>query len=283
MALPADGACTIPTVYLALAFSCLAQAPVLTETEAKEILYPYYARQAAAYEFFLDPDRKQRLELRPQPLLTWTNADNYLGNVFVWTLDGRPEVIGCIGSQQKADGQCAVFHELHSLCPDVIQPVSFGEGKRVWRPAQGIELRDVEGAPAPADSEPRRLTQMRNLAREFTGWMPQDGDTTELRLLTQPIFRHQSPQQGVQDGAIFALVWKGTDPDILLLLEAREVGGRPRWQYAFARFNWHELWVKRSGQEVWRVAMSGLGTNSLFISGGVAKTNLETIRQSAGD
>jgi hypothetical protein len=268
---------------LALELSLLAQMPV-NEVESKLILYPYYARQAAAYDFFLDEDRKQRLLLQQQPVLNWTNADNFMGSVFLWTYGGRPELIGCIGSRQTAAGECFVFHELHSLSLGVLQPVKFGGGTRVWEPARGgIELLDVEGAPDPADSERQRLTQMRNLAREFTGWMKQDGDVTELRLLPQPIFRYQALGQDVIDGALFALVWKGTDPDILLMLENREVRGKQRWQYALARFNWREMWVQRNDKEVWRVAMSGLSNNHIYISGRVTQTTLSTIGKVASE
>jgi hypothetical protein len=265
--------------FLTLGFALLTQTPV-AEVEAKQILYPYYAKQAAEYELFLDDQRKERLELVAQPVLTWTNADGFLGSVFVWTFQGRPEVIGCVGSRQTEAGECFPFRELH-LLGSPVQPVGFGDGKRTWQPRDGIELADVEGAPLPPDSERQRLTQMRNLAREFTGWMQQDGDVTELRLLPQPIFRYEAPEQDVQDGAIFAMVWKGTDPDVLLLLESREFGGKPRWQYALARFNWREMWVKRNEKEVWRMTKSGLATDAPYVSGGTPKTTLATIRQLA--
>ena len=266
------------SLCLALAFYLLAQAPVEPEAESKLILYPYYARQAAEYEFFLDEDRQQRLELRKQPVLTWTNAENYMGSVFVWTYEGRPELIGCIGSRQAAAGECFVFHELHSLSPRVLQPVTFGDGKRLWKPAQaGVELLDLEGAPAPADSERQRLTQMRNLAREFTGWMKLDGDVTELRLLPQPVVRYQATKQGVVDGALFALVWKGTDPEILLMLELHEAGGMKRWKYSLIRFNWREMWVQRGDKEVWRMKTTGMVNDSPYISGRVEQTNLSAI------
>jgi hypothetical protein len=254
------------------------------EADYKSILYPYYTRQAAAYEFFLDEPRTQRLTLKEQPLLTWTNADNYMGGVFLWTYGGRPEVVGCIGSRQTPAGDCIVFHELHSLSPAALQPTRFGDGKRMWQtPHGGFELRDADGEKEPADSDRERLTQMRNLARTFRGWMQQDGDVTELRLLPQPIFRYSAPQQDVIDGALFALVCKGTDPDILLMLENREVQGKRTWKYALARFNWHELWVHRNDKEVWRVPQSGLGTNGLFISGRVAQTTLSAISKVSGE
>lgn len=264
--------------YVAIGAVLLAQAPA--EQADPKTLYSYYARQAADYELFLDTERQPRLEFKREPVLVWTNAEGFFGGVFVWTWQGRPEVIGCVGSRQTHPGEYSLFHELHSLGQARIKPARFGDGKRTWRPAQGgIELADVEDAPQPGESPRRRLTQMRNLAREFTGWMQQDGDVTELRLLPQPIFRYQAAEQGVQDGAIFALVWKGTDPDVLLLLESRQVDGNPRWQYGLARFNWREMWVKRNDREVWRVAMSGLGVNSPYISGGVGKTTLAAIRE----
>src|SRR5262245_5426701 len=183
---------------LALAFLLPAQVAA-TEADARLILFPYYARQAEAYEFFLDENGTQRLLLKEQPVLTWTNAaDNYMGGVFLWTHRGRPEVVACIGSRQTPTGECIAFHELHSLSLGVVPAVKFGDGKRIWKPTQaGVELRDVDGAPQPADSERQRLTQMRNLAREFTGWIKQDGDITELRLLPQPFFRYTSDEQGV--------------------------------------------------------------------------------------
>src|SRR5438093_13322373 len=144
---------TMSIVCLAIGPSLLAHPPV-SEAESKLILYPYYARQAAAYEFFRDREHAQHLELQPQALLNWTNADNFMGSVFVWTYGGRPEVIGCIGSQQKAAGECIVFHELHSLSLGLLQPAKFGDGKRVWKHSEGgVELRDFEAAPEPADSE----------------------------------------------------------------------------------------------------------------------------------
>jgi hypothetical protein len=81
------------TACLALSFTLLAQTPTPTEADRQLILFPYYSRQAAAYEFFLDEGRQQRLELHRQPVLTWTNVDNYMGSVFVWTFS-RPSVTG---------------------------------------------------------------------------------------------------------------------------------------------------------------------------------------------
>jgi hypothetical protein len=78
-------------------------------------LKAFYVRQAAAYEFRPDTKSDERFTLERKPVLTWTNVEKYMGSVFVWTRDGRPEVIGCIGSHQNKPGVSNFFHEFHSL------------------------------------------------------------------------------------------------------------------------------------------------------------------------
>ena len=137
----------------------------------------------------------------------------------------------------------------------------------------------VDAAPPPADSERLRLTQMRNLAREFHGWMKSDGDVSELRLLPQPIYRYQAPDRGAVDGAIFALVWNGTDPEVLLILEERETDGALAWHYALARFNYRELWVKRLEKEIWRVPIAT--ESAVYLTSRVGDIRLDSLEAAA--
>jgi hypothetical protein len=113
---------------------------------------------------------------------------------------------------------------------------------------------------------------MRNIAREFNGAMVDNQDVTELRLLPQPIFRYKAPSKGLIDGAIFALVWKGTDPEILLIIEDRKSTAGSQWHYALARFNFRELYVKRRDKELWRVGV--LRENDVYITGIVGEAIL---------
>ena len=53
------------------------------------------------------------------------------------------------------------------------------------------------------------------------------------------------------DGGLFAFV-QGTDPEVLLLIEAR--GGKgPGWHFAAARMQNSALQLKLDGREVWAV------------------------------
>ncbi len=262
---------------LSLYLGMLAQAPA-DEATLKEVLYPFYAHEAAGYEIFRDADRKEKLQLRPQPVLTWTNAENYMGAVFIWEFGGRPEMIGCIGSHQNKPDSSTVFHELHSLATVPLGAVPFGGGSQTWRVTKpGAKLEPVDRAPEPGDSERTRLAQMRNLAREFRGWMKDGSDVTELRLLSQPIARYSAPDQGVVDGAIFALVWKGTDPEVLLVLEDRQANGKDQWQFALVRFNFRDLWVERNDKEIWRVGVTSRSEN--YITAVVGDRTHEEMRK----
>jgi hypothetical protein len=250
------------------------------EAALKEILYPFYTAEAEAYEIFRDAERKQKLKLRKEPVLTWTNADNYMGAVFIWQFAGRPELIGCIGSHQYKPTSSNVFHELHSLGTTPLGDVPFGGGKEIWRVTEpGVKFAAIDGAPVPADSDRLRLTQMRALAREFRASMKDGDDVTELRLLTQPLYRYGSAELGVTDGAIFSMVWKGTDPEVFLVLESRKVDGKNQWQFALARFNWRDLWVERGGKEIWRVGVAR--RNEIYITDVVGERTHEQMRKAA--
>jgi hypothetical protein len=94
---------------------------------------------------------------------------------------------------------------------------------------------------------------MRNLAREFRVEIDeQAGVTAQLRLLTQPLLRYEPTSGIAKDGAIFAFN-AGTDPDALLLLEAREVDNRLRWEFAFGRLHFVEIRAFRGDKAVWKV------------------------------
>ena len=96
---------------------------------------------------------------------------------------------------------------------------------------------------------------MRLLAREFRARIKavnRGGDIDEeLRLLAQPVYRYKSEDPTVLDGAIFSFV-RGTDPELLLLIEARKVDSGVVWEYALAPMNSFEFQAFHRDREVWR-------------------------------
>ena len=124
-----------------------------------------------------------------------------------------------------------------------------------WTPiAPGIEIAPIPGAPSPAPSRTLRLSQMVTLTHDFSA-STKDGQERrwELRLLPHPLYRYESTDPDVVDGALFAFVTSaGIDPEALLAIEARKPGPTdgPVWHYAIARFTDLQLRVQHKGKEV---------------------------------
>ena len=111
----------------------------------------------------------------------------------------------------------------------------------------------LPSAPQPGASPGRRLIQMRSLARDFTAHsIDYQEERWDLRLLPQPLYRYEKPEGEVVDGALFAFVTSaGTDPEVVLALEARRAGDALAWHYRAIRFSDSNLFVQYSGKEVW--------------------------------
>lgn len=223
----------------------------------------FYAAEAADYELFITGEPERKLKLETPPLLTYTNpvrAGGQHGAIYVWTLDGRPEAIASMWSTDVAGNPALrdVTHEFQSLS---LAPLSSRHAPRVgnmgpvpdWKlDRPGVELHLLPKAPAPADSPAARLVQMRRLAREFSAKITASNKETssDLRLLPQPLMRYTSPAADVTDGAMFAFV-QATDPELILLIEARKTAEGPRWHYSAARFTNRPLRLIHDEREVW--------------------------------
>jgi hypothetical protein len=208
---------------------------------------------ARDYVIRLDARPKADLELREEPLFHWGNParTGEDGVVFVWLLDGRPEVIGAIFTYRLGKF-IHRKHEYHSLA---LGPLAAQyRGRRVWAPRiAGVAFQRVPDAPAPAATARLRLSQMKTLARNFSARMEAlQGEKFELRLLPQPLLRYEPKDQNILDGALFSFSL-GTDPEAILVLEARVEDAHAAWQYAFARFHFVDLHASYNDQEVWHV------------------------------
>jgi hypothetical protein len=204
---------------------------------------------------------REALKLEAKPVLRWTNPGigRFYGDVYLWTLEGRPSVVMSLyKAWEPAWGFAA---EVQTLSHESISAQRKDE--LVWNtPAAGVTFAILPSAAEPADSEVRRMQQMRAFAKDFSAQviderLTKSGDRQELRLLPQPIYRYQSAAAPeAVDGALFAIVL-GTDPEVFLLLEARRAKELLAWHYALARMNKDALVVRYKGDEVWRAKAAG--------------------------
>jgi hypothetical protein len=250
-------------VTLIIAFALAGQADVQEPADAElakqqqQKWNAYYAKSAADYAITRGKDGQETLEIQPEAALHWSNpvrGGETNGSVFVWTHDGRAEAVGTIFSHLvRGDPSRKVLaHSFQSLSQEPLA------GRRPSQPSAwsldgaGIQPRSIPGAPPPAASRAARLTQMRALAREFSATTVLEDVEQELRLLTQPLHRNERTTGDVLDGALFTFV-TGTDPELMLVIEARPTaeGEKPSWHYAAGRFTDLTLKLRHTEVELW--------------------------------
>ena len=243
-----------------LAIIALLLSPLRGEPPA-EALLELHTADAKAYRIFRDAKKGVALELREKPVFTWTNLTREAiqhGHLFVWMHKGRPEVIGTVFSTRSTLApKRRLIHEFHSLSTERLYPVTPETSRYQWTPEKGIQITSVENAPAVGASNGVRLTQMRAIARQFSA-ETSDGrmdEKWELRLLPTPLLQYQPTSGEVLDGAVFAMVSSaGTDPEVVLLIEARHPEGKPdgwAWHAAAVRFSDKDLTVTFRDKPLW--------------------------------
>jgi len=206
---------------------------------------------ADKYEFTFGADGTTRAELMPEPVLKWSNpsAGEIHGNVYLWTVGGRPAVVGSIFKWFSPHTHMS--HEFHSLSEEPLRG-KYPEQETWAADEPGLKFVAAPEMLSPAASKSQRLLQMREFARNCAGTKHErDNSLTKLRLLTQPIYRYEAPPAKVIDGALFTFV-QGTDPELFLLLEARDEGDNQEWQFAVARMNSVGLDLRYREREVWK-------------------------------
>lgn len=197
----------------------------------------FYKDEAASYVIVLDERTPNELKFRPEPVLLWSNpvrGNDTRGSVFVWTYEGRAEVIGTVFSYRSGANYRQVKHSFHSLS---LSPLNAERNRETaWSiRVPGIAPKKIPLAAPPAKTRALRLSQMRDLAREFSATTTLSDVRQELRLLPQPLFRNEEGSSEVLDGAVFTFV-TGTDPELMLVIEARGKDDKCAWHFGAGRF-----------------------------------------------
>jgi len=104
---------------LPLSCVCLLSLKMRAQAEpapaAIEGIQRIYRQDAEKYIFETGDKKPQALKLVDKPIMRWSNDEDWSGDVFVWTADGVPAVVGCILSGPSGETNRIVFHEFHLL------------------------------------------------------------------------------------------------------------------------------------------------------------------------
>jgi hypothetical protein len=200
----------------------------------------------------VDHESKKEALLKPEPVLTFSDPtrENSDGTVWVWGRTGRPAVI----MEYYRNAKKHRVYVMHSLA--VAPLTTTGDAGFEWAPSKGgVEFRNLPRASAPASEAAGRLVQMKEIMRRFAGhelgkFNGVDWARAELRALAQPIHRYADSAAGAVDGAVFTLA-NGTNPEIVILLEAAKGDSVPVWRYAVAKLSHAECHLSLDHEEVW--------------------------------
>lgn len=195
----------------------------------------------------------QAFDLISEPLLRWDNPVSKVpdGTLFLWK-DEKDRPVAIVQVFIAANTKDLWLHEFQSLTTEPFRVQR--ADKPVWTPGRtGIVRKPVSDAPVPGSTKVARMNQMRQIARRFEVQDDFEGKSRwDLRLMATPLYRYGNDDDEVVDGALFAYA-HGTDPEALLLLEARRRGEALEWHYALAPMTGYALRVKDGGTEIWSI------------------------------
>ncbi len=226
-------------------------------------MLPIYVKEASEYSIAVESAPQRPLEFKKEPVFEWSNPVGqggiHQGAIFLWLRDGRPAALGDIFSHPVPGWKGRkVLHEFLALDRDKLLIGRPGGALNEWKPQAGLDRKELPDAGTPAATRGARLVQMRRLAQQFNGHSTDNRERWELHLLPTPLYRYPEARSGVIDGALFALTSSaGTDPEVLLLIEARQQDGKTRWEYACGRFGIVSMYVQHKGTEVWSSVLNG--------------------------
>jgi hypothetical protein len=224
-------------------------------------------RHAMAAKVYATNDPDHPFAPLKEPVLHRTQevTGSSKGSVFLWVEpSGRPAVICDVFLFEEGPYRYRLSNEWHSLSATPLRADAPGWFFNATGP--GLQWKPIPNAPEPGDTPPLRDRQARRLAERFSAdLVDRKKEHFHLRLLTTPLYRHDTTDSVVsRGGALFAFCQQ-TDPELLLLIEARKSGAEYRWEYAPAGFSDMDLYLRLDRREVWRdvpAFSSGPGVHS---------------------
>jgi hypothetical protein len=173
--------------------------------------------------------------LHPSPLMKYTDVPRKIemATLWVWHDEGRPVALGKVEAYQKEGSKW--LYCFASASTGLVGG-KWPDGHHFQAPKPGIKWAALN-APAPQGTAAGRLRQMKELFRRFSATERDDllRRSDELRPLARPLHAYASPRHGVLQGVLCGFAANGTNPDVILALEAvrpaEGTGVAPSWRY----------------------------------------------------
>jgi hypothetical protein len=248
---------------LAFALAAVAAADEKAEREARRAEFLKQMRAIAEASEVRLADADKPAKLVTSPVFRYDDQPRRFldATMWIWTDGIRPVACQKVEARRNFDTDKPEWGYCFTSLAEQNITGRWPTG-RTWTSREaGIAFQPVPGAAAPAATNIARKRQLRELAREFSARLiidPRIDSTAEMRLLPTPIYEYTDPETKQQLGAVFGFEANGTNPDLLMRIEARG-GDKPAWHFAPARMTNGGVTLKIKDKTVWECEFVDVG------------------------
>jgi hypothetical protein len=208
-------------------------------------------------------DRTTKATVHPTPIMRYTDVPRLIemATLWVWHDEGRPVALANVEAYRRRGGPKWLYC-FTSISSELIE-AQWPDDRRFQARKPGIEWTAING-PVLQETAAGRLRQMKALFHRFSATARDEvlKTTDDLRPLARPLHEYSSPKNGVIHGILCGFAANGTNPDLIIALEAvRPAKGKhaPKsWRYGVIGMTAEGVTVKLDGAEVfdWPYARS---------------------------
>jgi hypothetical protein len=190
----------------------------------------------------------------PQPIFRYSDEEHRIpdATLWCWTHNNRPVAF------QKVEGNNFGGGRQWTVCfaslSEGLITVHWPEGRKHAMTKPGLVFRPIPEAEAPSPNPRLRSVQIRAMKDRFSSRMGNsDGSSnSESRTIPKPLFEYADPDTKLPIGAAFGMTSTGTNPNVILVIEARTTAtGETRWEYAHARMTGSSVQFRYDDQILW--------------------------------
>ena len=191
-------------------------------------------------------DGDHRPQLLPSPVFRYDDQPRRFidATMWVWIDEGRPVAFEKIEASVLVG---SVWGYCFTSVAEKLLDVDWSNDRHYRFTEPGIDLQPLSDAPPVASRTSERKLQGRKLVREFSARILIDSVNNKseaMRLLATPIYEYADSKTNSFRGAVFGFTTSGTNPDLLVILEARDEQGDLHWHYAAARMTTGSVTLK---------------------------------------